>query len=80
MELLNSLLDNFWFMTAIYAILVIITVVLQVLSVILLEGNTVLKIFGGISASILIILAVVTKILGIAWSILAIIKIIFLFL
>ena len=59
MELLNSLLDNFWFMTAIYAILVVITVVLQVLSVILLEGNTVLKIFGGISTSILVILAVV---------------------
>ena len=78
MELLNSLLDNFWFMTAIYAILVVITVVLQVLSVILLEGNTVLKIFGGISASILVILAVVTKIFGIAWSMLAILKIIFL--
>ena len=76
MELLNSLLDNFWFMTAIYAILV----VLQVLSVILLEGNTVLKIFGGISTSILVILAVVTKIFGIAWSILALLKIIFLFL
>ena len=80
MELLNSLLDNFWFMTAIYAILVVITVVLQVLSVILLEGNTVLKIFGGISTSILVILAVVTKIFGITWSMLAILKIIFLFL
>lgn len=80
MELLNSLLDNFWFMTAIYAILVIITVVLQVLSVILLEGNTVLKIFGGISASILVILAVVTKIFGIDWSVIALLKIIFLFL
>ena len=80
MELLNSLLDNFWFMTAIYAILVVITVVLQVLSVILLEGNTVLKIFGGISTSILVILAVVTKIFGIALSMLAILKIIFLFL
>lgn len=80
MELLNSLLDNFWPITFILIGLVILCIVLYVITIVLmLFGNTVIIVIGTIVSVIFGAVTFITKVLSVGWSILVLIKILQMF-
>ena len=80
MELLNSLLDNFWPITFILIGLVILCIVLYVITVVsVLFGNAVSIVIGTVVSVIFGATTFITKILSIGWSILVLIKILQMF-
>ena len=80
MELLNSLLDNFWPITFILIGLVILCIVLYVITIVLmLFGNTVIIVIGTIVSVIFGAVTFITKVLSVGWSILVFIKILQMF-
>lgn len=80
MELLNSLLDNFWPITFILIGLVILCIVLYVITIVLmLFGNTVIIVIGTIVSVIFGAVIFITKVLSVGWSILVLIKILQMF-